>query len=337
MNVKEMIVNLCKTPLARLYLLHGEDIYGVRKAEQALIETLLPPEDRQMNLLLFEQEIGVGELVRSVETAPFFGGRQVIVLRSLKGWQGKDKNEEEMLLRLLGDMPEYACLIIAAAENADKRRRWYKTVEKNGRIAEFAPLKAKDLRPWLQQTLRERGCTLTNDAQEWFCAIFSQMTQPQQDLLENEIDKVFLYVYPNKQADLAALAEVLGSLPETSVFTIMDALNRGQSATALELLQAQFKAGEHPLRFLSLLARQVRQLWQAKEYLRQGCSARDLATRLGVAPFIAEKLAAQSKNFSAKALSEAFQGLADADWALKSGQGDAALLEGIIIRLCRKK
>ncbi len=337
MNVKELVVNLCKTPLARLYLLHGEDSYGIRKAERALIEKLLPPEDRQMNLLVFEQETGVGELARSIETAPFFGGRQVIVLRSLKGWQGKDKSEEEMLLRLLGDMPEYACLIIAAAENADKRRRWYKTVEKYGRIAEFAPLKAKDLRSWLQQTLRERDFTLTNDAQEWFCAIFSQMTQPQQELLENELEKVFLYVYPKKQVGLTELAEVLGSLPETSVFAIMDALNRGQSAKALEMLQAQFKAGEHPLRFLSLLARQVRQLWQAREYLRQGCGARDLAAKLGVAPFIAEKLAAQSKNFSAEALSEAFQELADADRALKSGQGDAALLEGIIIKLCRKK
>ncbi len=336
MSAKDTVKQLMQEPLGRLYLLHGDDLYWLRKAEQTLVEALLPPEDRQMNLLIFEQEVSVGELVRSVETAPFFGQRQVIVLRSGKGWQSKEKAEEEALLALLANIPEYACLLIVGADGVDKRRRWYKAVEKNGRIVEFSPLKAKDLRAWLQQALRERACTMTGDAQEWFLSIFGQMPQLSQELLENELDKVFLYVHPKKQANLEAATAVLGTLPETSVFAIMDAMNQRKAAKALELLQDQFRAGEHPLRFLGLLARQVRQLWQAKEYLQRGIGARELGPKLGVAPFIAEKMAVQSKGFSAKALRAAFQELSDADWALKSGRADAAVLEGIIIRLCRR-
>lgn len=340
MQYQELLQELKKGQTRPLYLLYGEETYLIRQLEQQIINILVPPADRDMQLTVLEQDPGINEWIERVETVPFFGGRNVLLIRNSQWFGGGKKNaqdegcEEERLLACLANMPEYACVIWSTEAKADKRRKLYKTVDKQGAVVELSPLKARDVRPWLEGRMKEAGRQLTTEAMEYWLSIIHLMPQVSLGFLDNEWQKLLLYT-DAKRIGKPELETVLASLPEVSVFAMLDAITQKQTAQALELLKTQLAAGEHPLRLIALLARQIRQLWQAQELAAAGYQGRDAAEALGVVPFIAEKMLRQSRLFPAAVLEQALHDLAIADYGFKSGQANSITLEAIVIQLCQ--
>ena len=96
----------------------------------------------------------------------------------------------------------------------------------------------------------------------------------------------------------------------------------------------QLSDGTYFTVLLALLARHVRQLWQARLLMAQGVRGRALAKPLELNQFIAEKLGQAARRFSDAQLKDAYLSIVDADYLMKTGQGGNELLEHIIIGLC---
>lgn len=344
MNHTDVLREIKNKQIRSVYLLYGEETYFTRQLEKAIIDAVLTPEECDMNLVVFNQDPPFQELVTLIETIPFLGGRNVIVIRGTSLFKARrgsnDENQptsgsnDEQLIRLLSNMPDYSHLVMSTTDKVDKRRKLFKTVEAYGIAAEMAPLKLGDIRGWLNTKLVSLNKNMAQDAIEHLLGAIALMPQISLSFLDNEIEKLALYS-GNRNITLEDTEQVLASIPEVSVFVLIDALSQKQKAKALELLNQQLAAGDHPLRILALLVRQIRMLWQAKELAAQGINARTLAASIGVPPFVGEKVLRQSRNFSHKTLKEALLALAAADYELKAGKSDNIALERIIIELCQ--
>lgn len=345
MDYKTVMTAVKQNNIAAVYLLYGEETYYLRQLEHALIDGIVAPEDRDMNLLIFEKDPPPEELINTIETIPFLGGKNLIIVRGTmlfsagrKGNTGEvqDKTDTvtERLIQLFAGMPEYSHVVFIASDKPDKRRKLYKVIEKHGTIYEAAALKGKELRSWLADRLKELKLKMAPDAQEHLLAAVSMMPQVSLDFLNNELEKVMLYTADKNSVSRHDLMQILSSVPEVSVFAMVEALSQKQTPQALAMLREQLNAGEHPVRILALLARQVRQLWQAKELINSGCGSREVAEYFRVPGFIGEKLVKQSRSFSGAKLKEAMLGLAAADRNLKSSRTGPVALEKIIIELC---
>lgn len=343
MDYTQVMTEIKKSQLRHVYLLAGEEVFLARQVEKALVEALLPPEDRDMSLAVFDRDPSAAELATLIETVPFMGGKNVIVIRGTQlfraGRKGGDGEEgadqvDERLLGLLADMPEYTYLIFMTPEKADKRRKIYKAVEKSGAVVEFGALKSKDVRPWVMAKLAELGRKMTPDALEHLLAAVSLMPQISLGFLDKEMEKLALYA-TGPTISRKELTEIMAAVPEVSVFAMIEALSQKQTGRALKLLEEQLAAGENAIRLLSLLARQVRLLWRSRELADRGLSSGQVAEQVGVPPFVGEKLVRQSRSFSPVRLKDTIKLLADADWDLKSGRTDKFVLERIIIEMCR--
>lgn len=347
MTYEVIIEQVSKGKIKPAYLLFGEEQHLIRKVEQAVINVVLSPEEREMNLLVFESDPPIQELLNAIETVPFLGGSNVIVVRNTTLFRSKkgasqtegedestDNKVENQLLQLLTNIPEYSKVIFIAGDKVDKRKKLYKVMEKSGFIGEFVPLKAKDIRPWLMTKLNEVHKKMSNDAIEHLLAVVSIMPHISLDFLDSEINKAALYVKNKELITKADLMAVLSAIPEVSIFALLEAVGQKQVGKALQLLGEQFSIGEHPVRILALLSRQVRQLWQARELADSGYSSHETAARLGVPPFIADKLIRQGRSFSSEKLKIALLQLAAADHSLKSGLAGGVILEQILIEMC---
>lgn len=321
------------------YLIHGEETYLARRLEKAIIEALLPPDERDMGLAVLDRDPPVPELVNLLETIPFMGGKNVVVVRGTQLFRsgsredGADKSDDR-LLRLLEDIPEYSHVVFSAAEPADKRRKLYKCMERCGAVVEVSPLKAKDLRPWLTAKLDELGKRMAPDAAEQLIAAFSLMPQVSLGLLDNEVDKIAIYA-PGQVITRADVLAVMSAVPEVSVFAMIDSVSQKQAGKALRLLEDQLAAGENALRLLALLTRQVRMLWRGRDLADRGAGSREVAAELGVPPFVGEKIIRQSKGFRPEVLRRTLVDMAAADRDLKSGRADKYVLEKLVIEMCR--
>lgn len=327
-----------------LYLIYGEEGYLARQIEKKIIDAVLQPDEQGMNLTVLDRDPPPPELRNLVETAPFMGEKNVVIIRetglfrSRKGGSeetDKSDSTDRQWVEIFSNIPEYSCLLLSTREKADKRRVVFKTVEKNGVVVPVAPLKVNEVRPWLNEQLAQFGKRMEPEAMEYFMSIIGIMSPISLGFLANELEKMALYTQGRREIGLSDIQEVLSSIPEISIFTMIDRLSQKQVSRALQLLDEQLAAGEPPLKILSLLARQVRMLWQAQEMSANSRGSREIATRLGVPPFIGEKMVRQSRQFSLSALKQASLALADADLGLKTSKTDSVVLEKIIIELCQ--
>ena len=64
---------------AHVYLLHGEEDLLIDQALAALLDRLVPAEERDLNLdVLWATEIAIPDLVTRLDTLPFFGRRRFL-------------------------------------------------------------------------------------------------------------------------------------------------------------------------------------------------------------------------------------------------------------------
>jgi len=349
-----------------IYLLYGEESWRMRDFERAVIEASLSSADRETALNVFEQEPDLRELTNQIETAPFWSEKNVIVVRSTSLFRASRKNKaegqdeaeeqdgteiesmaakpgEDALLAVLGNMPSYSLVIFSittkkeknAYKEIDKRRKSFKIVEKHGITLEVAPLQANEAREWVQDRMQVMGKRLDRSAAEQFWSAIGVMTSVPIGFLENELNKLDLYTGERTLITKQDIMTMMSAVPEVSIFSMIDAMSRKQIQEALLLLKQQLSAGVYPLVILTLLARQVRLLWQVKELSKNGSSAAALARHFKLPAFVVEKLQRQSRGFSIEALKRAMLSLAEADLGLKSGKATSAVFEIILIDMCR--
>jgi DNA polymerase-3 subunit delta len=343
MIIRELLQTISRGKLEAVYLLFGEERYYARQAEKAIIDAALPPEDRDMGLRIFEQDPSVPELVQAIESMPFFGGKNVIIVRDTKlfragkkeeGQEDSDKSDTR-LLDCLQNLPDYTHLLFIAGDKVDKRRKLFKVIEKAGAVVELTPLKARDAREWVQERLKEAGKSIESEALDYMMTGISFMPQVSMGFLDNETKKVALHAGERQRVRLDDVEATLAGIPEISIFAMIDAMSQKNSTLALRLLDEQLSTGEPPMRMLMLIARQTRSLLFAKELAAEGKTSQEIAKNLGLHPFIAEKMLGQARRFTESKLKQILIMISDVDRAIKSGRAGNVSLEGIIIEMCR--
>mgnify|MGYP003095170026 FL=1 len=347
MNYPEFMASLAKGALPHVFLLAGEESYYTRRAEEAILRRLLPTaEERADALIRYEEMPSIDVLMESLETAPFFTDKIVVLVRDAAIFRaGKKKDEEDLssskdthadrLITLLSDLPSTTYAVFTLGAKPDKRRKLYQAVEKYGRVLESEPVRAWTVENWLNGRLREMGRSMQREARSFFLNVVSMMPTISLEFLDRQLEKLILYT-DNAQFTEADLRAAFSEMPEVSVFALMDAVSARDVQRALDLLARCRADGVHFTVLLALLTRHVRQLWQAKRLLMTGTPPKGLGKVMGLHPFIAEKLGGHARGFSEATLARAILSLADADYLLKTGQAGDELLEDALIRLCRK-
>jgi DNA polymerase-3 subunit delta len=108
------------------------------------------------------------------------------------------------------------------------------------------------------------------------------------------------------------------------VFELTDAIGSGDRGRALAAVSSLCDQRESAVGVVVMLARHVRQMALVHTLKAQGASRGEWASKLGVPPFIVDKVAGQARAYSPAALATATQKLAMADRALK---GDITLID----------
>ena len=138
-------------------------------------------------------------------------------------------------------------------------------VEAHGQIIACSPSGARC--PVGAGGVRGAGKRMDRDAAELLC----EMVGADVDLLLRELEKLTTYVGAREQVSAEDVRTVSTRLSQADIFAIVDAIGLKDAATALSLLEGVLpegtSSGEY-FRFLGMIQRQLRLIWQAR-YLRQ--------------------------------------------------------------------
>lgn len=326
-----------------LHVLHGEDDFTARET----ITKLVNDARFANNVERFDgAEADLTGIRLASETMPFLAeGRLVIVDRlpkpkreaketesaapappagaapAAKGKKSAKKPSAAMQAKEFGanlaalgeDLPAWTTLVVFVHEELPKTHPLLSAAQAHGKVHHFAPPTGAPLEKWITQRATSEGVTLQPEA----ARRLAQLAAGQLQRLATEIAKLATYVGPGGTIDVAAVEVLVPDSRETRAFDLTDALARGERSHALALLHELLDAGQQPLMILALIARQIRILVQVKDLAGQGVRSGDIATAVGLAPFLVDKTVALARRFSFDQLAAAQRACLEVDTALK--------------------
>lgn len=341
-----------------LALLWGDADELKRRALAQIVDARLEPDEREFGLIrIHADETGLDGIVSELRSGSLMAPERVVVVDNITALL--NLQQRALAERLTQLQPGLTVVLIEAKQV--ERRGWgpsvaaalRKVVEAHGQIIACSPPRERALPGWVQEECAALGKRMDRDAAELLC----EMVGADVDLLLRELEKLTTYVGAREQVSAEDVRTVSTRLSQADIFAIVDAIGLKDAATALSLLEGVLpegtSSGEY-FRFLGMIQRQLRLIWQARYLRQQGVRPgekppAEVAARLpehhnfleatsGDKTWLAEKFTRQAALFSDGQLARALDRVYQADLAIK-GKGpklnERAVIELLIAELCR--
>lgn len=310
-----------------LLLLYGVETFLLERAVKGIVDKLVPTDARDFNLSVFDgREAGCADILDAVRTLPVFAPHRLVLVKDCQHL--KADTLEGMLPYIKDPVPETTLLL--TADKIDGRKKFYQHFKKAGEHVEFKGIYDNQLPAFVREQARLSGVTFTEEAMALFCRRVGTNLQE----VHGELVKLKTYLGQGNLIDTAEVEAVVSDTRVESIFDLTNAVGQRNREQALRLFQRMLDEGEPPLRILSMLVRHFRQLWKARDLMRQGVAKNALPKALGINPYFIDGVLAQARHFSHDQCRRAFDIFLQADLALKSsGAHPSAMLEQVLLQL----
>ena len=312
-----------------IYLLYGEEDYLRRQYRDRLWRAMADPDDT-MNCQYQEgKDISVEKLIDLAETMPFLAERRVIVVEN----SGFFKSTQDKLADYLKDVPE-TTFFIFVEQQVDKRNRLFKACKDNGYAAEFARQTEETLSRWIVGMVSREHKKITQRALETFL----EYVGDDMENIASELEKLFCYTLTKEDITEADVQAVCVRQIDNRIFEMIEAALAKRQKLALDLYYDLIALKEPARRILFLITRQFNLLYQTKLLRAKGYDNKAIASKLGLAPFIASKYMAQAAKYSADMLRASLEQCVASEEAVNTGKiAEVLCVELLIIGFSRQE
>lgn len=364
-------------PTAPLLLIAGDDDFAVQQRARQVYHDWCAALGGMDHELIDAGAGNSGEALRAVarlreamQTLPFFGGGKAIWFRGCT-FLGDDRTASSAAVTAtVGDLAQElksfrwdnVRLLITAAK-VDRRKTFYKTIEKVGGVEWHAGLSADD-KDWadqaerfVRQQLKERKQEMSDEALgELVAAVGPHLRQ-----LASEVEKLSLYTAGRPAIEVADVNAVVSRNKQAEAFALGEALGDRDLPRALRCLdeefwEMQFDREKSAIGLLYGLITKVRTLLLLKELFAAGLLKPEASydrfksqlTRLpadllpadkrynpaAMHPFVLFKAIPQTGHYTPAELVEAMEALLVCNRRLvSSGLDEATLLQQLLVRI----
>ena len=231
----------------------------------------------------------LAKLREAMQTLPFFGSGKVIWFQNcnfLSDERAATKDVIASLAALADDLKEFSwqnVRLLITAGKVDKRKAFYKALDKLGTVESFAGWSVDDrdwagqAEVWAHKGLRARQKEISDEA----LAELINRVGPNARQLDNEVEKVALYVGDRKEIEFDDVATICTRNKMARAFALGDALgDRDLPRLLARLDEALWEVKLDPQKseigLLYGLIAKVRAMLLLKEMLREGWVKPDL-------------------------------------------------------------
>lgn len=255
--------------IGQIYIFYGEESYLREYYLGELKKKLVPEGFEEFN---FHKLTGKGltmqELSDAVEAMPMMAERTLVVVTDCDLYKLSD-DQRTALLTMIGDFPEYCCLVFVYDQIEYKPNKTYKKLyEAIGRSAaevKFAPQDKNDLINWIMRRFRALGKDIDAQAAEHLIFTCGGLMTG----LVPEIEKIGSYA-KGRQVTIDDINAVADPILDAVVFDMTNAVTKGDYNRASELLGQLLKKQEEPFMILSVIGKEVRKIYTARLALDSG-------------------------------------------------------------------
>ena len=362
-----------------LVLVHGDDDFAVKQRARQLHQQWCA-ELGGMDHEIIDASAGnsdealksIYRLREALNTLPFFGGGKAIWFQSCN-FLGDDRTSSSALVtesvsELAQDLKTFVwqnVRLLISAGKTDKRKTFYKTIEKIGSTETFKAWSLED-KEWAAEAeslaLRQLRARKKNNSDEALGEL-DNTVGPNSQQLVSELEKLSLYVGDRADIELGDVAAIVTRNKQARAFALADALGDRDLPRLLrtldgELWEMQFDKQKSEIGLLYGLISKVRAMIFLKEMAREGWIKADADYNrfkaqlervpaeqlpadkkfnpLAMHPFMLHRALPQSRKYKLEELIRAMSLLLECNQRLVSSRLDEALvLQQTLVQIVR--
>ncbi len=331
-SLKKLKADLKDNTVGCLYLFHGEETYLLQYYLEEIRKKILTPGfETFQSHSLNGNNTDAKAIQDAVEMLPVGGDRTLITVTDYDLFSLPADQKQE-ICEILDDLPEYVCLIFIydlVPYKPDARTKISKLLREKGLVVNFAKQSQNSLTDWIRRRFRALDRDIDRQTAQYLIFLCGDLMNP----LIEEISKIAAYS-SHPQITKEDIDAVAIPLLDTKVFQMTDAVFNRQFDQAVQSLGDLLGQQESAIMILSVLGKQLRQLYTARLGYEAGKGSQYLIEIWNMHPYPAEKLMQAAPRFSLPWCRRAVCLAADTDIAMKSsGADEQELLIDLIMEL----
>ena len=321
-----------------VYLVQGKEPYLQELARKVFLETIVAPEDQDLNVGRFNmEEVSIQTAIQDAESVPFFGERRLVLVDNPSFFTGEkekksmDHQLERLQAYLENPMDSSVMVFFAPYDKLDQRKKIVKQLKKVAVLLDASELTERDVKQYIQDSLRNHQYSIQEEALE------TLLVKTQYSLTNSmkELDKLMLASIDKKMIPLELVESLVAKTLEQNIFELGESILKKEGVKALQIYHDMLLQKEDPLKMNAILLGQFRLLLQVSYLKREGYQEPEIQKTLGVHPYRVKIALQQSRRFGLPLLEKAFMQLVDTEYALKTSVGIKEMqLEWFILQFC---
>lgn len=299
-----------------LLLLHGPNSY---LSKERLTEIISSHKSRfgDEGAINYDGSVStVDAIFQEMESISMFAINKLIIVKHFS-----ENKQQKGLVDIISNkhfsISQNVSMVFWENKGVDKRTTFFKIFKTKGRIEEFANLTGAKLVSWIQSEFRKRKCEINSDAMKTLIDyVGDEMWR-----MAGEIEKLSIFC-ENRPVFTEDIQAIVPQSAAVKIWGLTDAIGAGDRIKALEIFERLLGQGEDPVRMISLIIWQYRQLIQILYVVNMGKPASQISKDLKINPYVVKKALGYAGSLNFDRLKIIYDKLVDIDYGVKTSTLD---------------
>ncbi len=311
MNVDQLLHELSKGNIQPLYLLEGEEPFFIDQVADFFEHRLLPEDKRAEQLIvLYGRETSASAIHQKAISVPMFAERQYLVIKQAQ----EIKQWDELVTYFQKPVLHTVLVLCYVGSTFDRRTKAGQALKNNAVILTTRKLYENELPRFVQKLALTHGLRVDDMALQLLVDnIGNDLAR-----LNNEVKKLKIALGAVNSVTTSEIEQFIGISRQYNGFELCRAIGNKEVDKAFRIVSVlTANAKETPLvMLLGMLNAYFVKLYQLHT-ADQSVSDQELATRLGIRPFLLSEYKKAARQFSLKQVQKIFSLLTHYDARLK--------------------
>ena len=222
-NPEDILNQLKENQYAPVYFLYGPEAYYIDLITDYIEEHVLTESEKGFNqIILYGKDVTVMDIVNNAKRFPMMSERQVVLVKEAQEIQDINRQEGQEMLGKYVQNPLPSTILAIAYKNKspDKRKSFYKMLEKRSIIMESKKLYDSQIPDWVVQYIGDKGHGIDLKAVQMLVDYIGNDLER----LSNEINKILINYAGKVEITPAIVQKYVGISKDYNAFELPRAI-----------------------------------------------------------------------------------------------------------------
>ncbi len=324
-NILQITKDIKKGVIHPVYLLCGEDSFGIDTALKAIDKAVQPFLSTEFDKdILYGADIkGVEDIIKIASAFPFGSEKKLLVIKEFD--KIKDKKN---LTSYIENPADFTVLVLIHNGNVTSfSPQPFKILLEKNFCYEAKELKEEPLSEWIMLYAEEKRKKLSKEN----ALLLIDIVGLNRNLLEIQLQKVIEYAGDEENISFESIKKVVSSLKENNIFDLQNAVAQRKNALAMKVAYNLLDNGNDASFIVAMMNRYFTGLAQLPELEMNKLPDQAIARIVGTHPYYLKGQKEVRKFYTDDKLLIVFNALHEADVSIKTTSADQKTIVTILL------